>query len=74
MISAERLLSHWGPGASAPDVITRAGIYAHTTDPQGQPGHPGSGGPWLAALHVCCHTSLLGELSTPLVTPTPGDT
>lgn len=35
MISAERLLSHWGPGASAPDVITHAGIYAHTTDPPG---------------------------------------
>lgn len=74
MISAERLLSLWGPGASVPDVIAHAGIYAYTTDPQGKPGHPGSGGPWLAALHVCCHTSLWGELSTPLVTPAPGDT
>lgn len=74
MISDERLLSHRKPGASVPDVITHASIYAYTTDPQRKPGHPGSGAPWLAALHVCCHTSLLGELSTPLVTSTPGDT
>lgn len=74
VISAECFLFHRGPGASVPYVITHAGIYAYTTDPQGKPGHPDSGGPWLAALHMCCHTLLLGELSTRLVTPTPGDT
>lgn len=65
---AEPLLSLGGSGAPMTNV-RHMGLSAHVTEPQWKLWTPRHGGlPWWAVLHVCCHTLLLGALSTSLVT------